>query len=171
MFSKILTHIVLGSALLAPALAHMNMMVPPPLRHRDNPNTQTVKPYYDFPLKKDGSDFPCKGYLDALDTPEGLPVATWPAGSQQMFAYVPLLLCIPSCSSANKITPTCDSLEGSGSHYGGSCQLSLSYDRGQTFKVIKSYMGSCPHRLHGGDQSFNFQIPKEAPSGDALFSW
>jgi hypothetical protein len=88
MFSKSLTHIFLGSFLLVPALAHMNMNVPPPLRHKDNPHTQNPKDYYDFPLKKDGSDFPCKGYLDALDTPEGGTVATWAAGSEQVFSYV-----------------------------------------------------------------------------------
>jgi len=148
MFSKFFVRVVFGSVLLVPALAHMNMMSPPPLRHRDNPNTQNPMPYYDFPLKSDGSDFPCKGYLSALDTPEGKPVAAWAAGSQQSFA-----------------------LEGSGTHYGGSCQLSLSYDRGKTFKVIKSYIGSCPHRINGGDQTFNFKVPSEAPSGEVLFSW
>ena len=90
MFSKISTYIVLGSALLVPALAHMNMMDPPPLRHNN--------PYYDFPLKTDGSDFPCKGYLDALDTPEGKPVATWAAGSEQKFGYDPIPLCSLSCT-------------------------------------------------------------------------
>lgn len=159
-----------GSALLVPALAHMNMKVPPPLRHRDNKlNTQAPADYYDFPLKKDGSDFPCKGYLNVLDTPEGGSVATWAAGSQQNFAYVPPTM-LALMHLALTLAP--HSLEGSGTHYGGSCQLSLSYDKGKTFKVIKSWMGSCPHRQDGSDQTFDFQIPSAAPSGDkVLLSW
>ena len=89
MFSKTFAHVVLGSALLVPALAHMNLMSPTPLRHINNKYTKTPMENYDFPLKKDGSNFPCKGMLGALGTDEGQSVVTWPAGSQQNFAYGP----------------------------------------------------------------------------------
>lgn len=58
------------------------------------------------------------------------------------------------------------SLSSGATHSGGSCQLSLSYDNGTTFKVIKSMEGGCPLT-----SEYDFQIPNDAPSGDALFAW
>lgn len=99
---------------------------------------------YDWWVNK--NTFPCLGQLQHLD---GARVeAVWRAGSTQKF-----------------------SLGGSSPHYGGSCQLSLSYDQGKTFKVIKSYPGSCPRRTNANGQEFEFKIPEEAPAGEALFSW
>lgn len=51
-------------------------------------------------------------------------------------------------------------------HGGGSCQLSLSYDNGATFKVIKSMEGGCPLK-----PTWDFDIPANAPGGHALFAW
>ncbi|KAJ9486664.1 hypothetical protein VN97_g6664 [Penicillium thymicola] len=58
------------------------------------------------------------------------------------------------------------SLEGSAVHGGGSCQLALTYDQGKTFKVIESIEGDCPI-----DKKYKFDVPSDAPSGDALFAW
>jgi hypothetical protein len=57
-------------------------------------------------------------------------------------------------------------LEGSAVHGGGSCQLALTYDKGKTFKVIQSMEGDCPI-----DKKYEFEVPSDAPSGDALFAW
>ncbi|KAL7272279.1 hypothetical protein RUND412_004912 [Rhizina undulata] len=129
---------LLAFGLVSSTAAHMYLKTPQTLNHDAL--------YYDAPLKKDGSDFPCKGYLSYL-TKETVQ-ATWKAGSNQTFT-----------------------LGGTGPHYGGSCQVSLSYDQGQTWRVMKSFEGSCPHRVVGDDQTFNFPVPAEAPSGEALFAW
>jgi hypothetical protein len=70
-------------------------------------------------------------------------VATWQPGSTQEMA-----------------------LEGSAVHGGGSCQLALTYDQGKTFKVIESIEGDCPIA-----KSYQFEVPSDAPSGNALFAW
>lgn len=57
-------------------------------------------------------------------------------------------------------------LEGSATHDGGSCQIALTYDQGKTFKVIESMLGNCPI-----DKKYNFTIPSDAPSGEALLAW
>ncbi|CAG8903335.1 unnamed protein product [Penicillium egyptiacum] len=57
-------------------------------------------------------------------------------------------------------------LEGSAVHDGGSCQLALTYDKGKTFKVIESIEGDCPIA-----KKYQFEVPSDAPSGDALFAW
>ncbi|GLI79011.1 hypothetical protein PoHVEF18_007333 [Penicillium ochrochloron] len=57
-------------------------------------------------------------------------------------------------------------LDGSATHSGGSCQLALTYDRGKTFKVIESMLGDCPIA-----KKYNFQIPSDAPNGEALLAW
>lgn len=57
-------------------------------------------------------------------------------------------------------------LSSGATHKGGSCQLSLSYDNGGSFQVIKSMMGGCPLT-----SSYSFNIPSDAPSGKALFAW
>lgn len=60
--------------------------------------------------------------------------------------------------------------EQAGGNAGGSCQVSLSYDNGASFKVIRSFIGSCPAATQLMP-TLNFTIPKSAPSGDALLSW
>ena len=61
-----------------------------------------------------------------------------------------------------------DRLVGGATHEGGSCQASISEDKGATFKVVKSYIGKCPVRSGG---SFDFNVPKETKSGDVIFAW
>lgn len=56
---------------------------------------------------------------------------------------------------------------GSATHGGGSCQLSMSYDNGQTWAVIFSYIGGC--MVEG--PTTDFTLPADAPSGEAIFSW
>ena len=99
------------------------------------------------PLSGSGSDFPCKGYLKDLGTPGGVSTASWAPGSSQQLG-----------------------ITGGAAHNGGSCQLSLSYDGGKTFKVIKSLEGGCV-KPAGGDQTFDFTVPADAKAGDAVFAW
>ncbi|KAL1615962.1 hypothetical protein SLS56_011610 [Neofusicoccum ribis] len=95
------------------------------------------------PLKPDGSDFPCKG----LDQASGS---------------------VPSSATYQAGQTYNTTIDGYASHNGGSCQLSLSYDNGKTWKVIKSMIGGCPTQ---GSSSYDFTIPMTAPSGTALFAW
>ena len=105
------------------------------------------------PLFADGTNFPCKGYLKDLSGPEGGSNKTYVAGRQATFQ-----------------TEGVDA-----AHNGGSCQVSLSFDQGKTWKVIKSFIGNCV-RSDGGnffskDQVYNFTIPTEAKAGDAIWAW
>jgi hypothetical protein len=124
------------------ALGHMEMSWPYPLHSKYNPaNSYTIIDYsMTSPLLKDGSNFPCKGYQN--DRPF-VPVATYSAGSTYNMT-----------------------IAGSAVHGGGSCQLSLSYDNGATFRVIKSMIGGCPLT-----STYDFTIPSYAPDGNALFAW
>lgn len=92
------------------------------------------------PLASDGSNFPCKGYQN--DRPIA-PVITYTPGEQYNMT-----------------------LAGNTRHDGGSCQMSLSYDNGATFRVIKSMLGGCPLV-----STYNFTIPSYAPAGNALLGW
>lgn len=128
---------------------HMQMSYPPPLRSKYNANTLD---HYDneasnmqSPLDPTGANYPCKGYQIYLGTPVGKSVATWAPGGSYNFT-----------------------LTGTAYHEGGSCQASLSYDKGQNFKVIQSYVRGCPPP---GDSSWNFTVPVDAPAGEALFAW
>lgn len=129
-------------AALPPALGHVEMIWPYPLRSKHNPSTPENLIDYSMkaPLDSSGSNYPCKGYQH--DSNQS-PAAIYNAGSTY------------------NIT-----LDGSATHGGGSCQLSLSYDQGQTFRVIKSMIGGCPLK-----SSYDFDIPTYAPSGEALFAW
>ncbi|PNP57775.1 hypothetical protein THARTR1_01933 [Trichoderma harzianum] len=138
---------VLGLA--AVANGHMEMMSPPPLRSRYNKLAVAASSIdYDMvsPLLPSGADFPCKGYHNLLGTAAGASVATWAPGGSYSFTVT-----------------------GGANHEGGSCQASLSYDKGQTFKVIHSYIGACPPIK--GDSSFQFTVPTDAPAGEAMFAW
>lgn len=127
---------------LPPALGHVEMIWPYPLRSKHNPSTPQSLIDYSMkaPLDASGSNYPCKGYQN---DPNQVPSTTYDSGSTY------------------NIT-----LDGSATHGGGSCQLSLSYDQGQTFRVIKSMIGGCPLKT-----SYDFTIPAYAPSGEALFAW
>jgi hypothetical protein len=133
--------IAIMSGLLASTVsAHMQLSNPYPIRSPLNKDAKGEKDYsYTNPLSSSGSDYPCKGY--AKDDFEA--VATWQPGSSQHME-----------------------LEGSAVHDGGSCQLALTYDQGQTFKVIESIEGDCPIA-----KKYDFDIPSDAPAGDALFAW
>lgn len=128
--------------LLPPALCHMEMSWPYPLRSKYNPanNYENIDYSMTSPLSADGSNFPCKGYQN--DRPIET-TATYATGSTYNM-----------------------SLEGSATHGGGSCQLSLSYDNGATFRVIKSMIGGCPLV-----STYDFTIPLYAPTGNALLAW
>ncbi|KAJ6785130.1 hypothetical protein PWT90_07572 [Aphanocladium album] len=123
--------------------AHMQMSDPPPFRSKHNPHTTDVDYNMNNPLNADGSNYPCKGYNSLLGTAQGASVATWKAGGSYSF-----------------------SVEGSATHNGGSCQASLSYDGGKTFKVIHSYIGNCPLQ-----STWPFTLPNDTPAGDAVFAW
>lgn len=130
-------------ALISTATAHMEMTNPPPIRSKYNPFTTNID--YDMinPLDKSGSNFPCKGYHTLFDTPQGASVATWQPGETHTI-----------------------SLAGSATHNGGSCQVSISYDRGASFTVLKSWIGNCPLK-----PDWTFTLPAVMPKGEALFAW
>lgn len=62
-------------------------------------------------------------------------------------------------------------------HSGGSCQASISFDDGETWKVLHSFQGGCPRGARLGsnmadkNQTFSFLIPEDTRAGNALFSW
>lgn len=123
--------------------AHMQMSSPAPFRSKHNPYTTNVDYDMNGPLSSNGGNFPCKGYHKLLDTPQGRSVATWYPGGNYTF-----------------------SVEGGATHAGGSCQASLSYDRGRTFTVVWSYIGRCPLKTN-----WPFTLPNDTPAGEALFAW
>lgn len=137
---------VLGLA--AVVNGHMEMISPFPFRSKYNPAVTADDRDYSMtsPLNKTGIDFPCKGYHNLLGTPLGASAATWAPGGSYSFTVT-----------------------GNANHDGGSCQASLSYDKGKTFKVIHSYIGACPPAK--GDSSYQFTVPTDAPAGEALFAW
>ncbi|KAF2766141.1 hypothetical protein EJ03DRAFT_278771, partial [Teratosphaeria nubilosa] len=124
------------------ALAHMEMSWPYPFRSKYNPANDYSDIDYSMtsPLLADGSNYPCKGYQNDQDAS---PTVAYTAGSTYNMT-----------------------LSGSATHGGGSCQLSLSYDNGATFRVIKSMIGGCPLT-----STYDFTIPSYAPDGDALLAW
>ncbi|PLB53804.1 endoglucanase [Aspergillus steynii IBT 23096] len=124
------------------AMAHMEMKRPLPMKSRFDPANRAPTTDYNnnSPLWPDGSNFPCRGHHR---TTPWRTASTFTAGQRDYIELAP-----------------------GASHNGGSCQISLSYDNGQTFHVIQSYMGGCPL-----SSKWDFQIPDSAPNGRALFAW
>lgn len=145
MSAALLAISALAAFAVAPASAHMEMINPAPWYSKANPNTPFEKIEYSYtsPLDASGANFPCKGFNEAFGTPAGASVATWAPGSKQSFT-----------------------LSGTATHGGGSCQASLSYDGGNTFKVIRSIEGECPLK-----DTWDFTVPDDAPAGEAVFAW
>jgi hypothetical protein len=125
----------------------MDLLWPIPFRAAYNPYAvqSTIDYSMTSPLNADGSNFPCKGYQSDMGTTAGTSVVTWNAGGAYNFT-----------------------VQGGATHGGGSCQIALSYDKGVSFKVIHSYIGSCP--LSSGED-FQFTLPEDAPTGSSMFAW
>lgn len=128
------------------AQAHMEMIWPPAFKSKANPFAgQDIDYSMTAPLSADGSNFPCKGYQSLLGTAAGASVADWTAGETYNMT-----------------------ITGSAIHGGGSCQASLSYDKGKTWTVIHSYIGNCPTT---GPVDLEFAVPSDTPAGEAVFAW
>ncbi|KAL4886627.1 hypothetical protein BJY04DRAFT_213385 [Aspergillus karnatakaensis] len=126
--------------LVSSTYGHIQLSKPYPIRSPLNQAASGQKDYsYTNPLSTDGSDFPCKGYANDPFHSE----ATYSPGQQYDIE-----------------------LQGSATHGGGSCQISLSYDKGETFSVIHSILGGCPLQT-----SYKFTVPSDAPTGEALLGW
>ena len=132
---------LLGGAQLA--AAHMEISFPAPFRSKFNPNAVDVDYTNTAPLAADGSNYPCKGYQSDLGSTAGASTATFAPGGSYNFTVT-----------------------GGAAHGGGSCQVSLSYDKGATFTVIQSIIGGCPLA-----SDYPFSIPADAPTGDAIWAW
>ena len=110
------------------------------------------------PLAADGSDFPCKQRSGVYDvTSENVMVI----GESQPLTF-----------------------EGSATHGGGSCQISLTTDlkptKDTSWMVIKSFEGGCPANVDGNlsggasmvdPYSFNFTIPSGIDAGKYTLAW
>ena len=171
----------------------MQMSFPYPFKSSYNPANDYTNIDYSMttPLLADGSNFPCKGYHTVIQNGNVGTVDTITAGSSYTVRYVslfprmrlltqpfppPILPIIPltairptsSCdiSSFGSLEYANDSLAGSATHGGGSCQFSLSYDGGNTWAVIHSIIGGCPL-----NSAYTFSVPTNIPSGNALFAW
>ncbi|KAM0255010.1 hypothetical protein ACHAQJ_006238 [Trichoderma viride] len=134
---------ILGFA--AVAQAHMELSWPYPFRSKYNPYVPEGLRDYSMtgPLSSAGGNYPCKGYQVDFHRPEGRSTVTWQAGGTYNLT-----------------------LSGSATHEGGSCQVSLSYDRGRTWTVVYSWIGQCPLK-----PTWTFTLPDDTPDGDAIFAW
>jgi hypothetical protein len=108
------------------------------------------------PLAADGSDFPCKLRDNAFQAPDTETVI--------------------GIGESHPLT-----FEGSATHGGGSCQISLTTDlqpsKSSKWKVIKSFEGGCPANvdgnLSGGEKAdtFSFKIPEGIAAGKYTLAW
>ena len=112
------------------------------------------------PLAADGSDYPCKQRPGVYDTQGANNVMS--LGSTQPLSFT-----------------------GSAVHGGGSCQVSITYDKNPTkdsvFKVIHSIVGGCPAKGVDGNlpsdpnghgaSGYSFKIPEDLPTGEATIAW
>ncbi|CAG1982086.1 unnamed protein product [Fusarium graminearum] len=126
--------------------AHMEMTYPPPFKSKKNPYANGDIDYsMTSPLSPSGANFPCKGHNSLFGTAAGAPTATWTAGKSYNIE-----------------------IQGGADHAGGSCQASLSFDRGRTWVAIQSWIGNCPIAPLS---TFKFTLPVDTPAGNALFAW
>lgn len=139
-------------------VGHARIKHPRPLAAPDDSPSGN---YYNAPLRPDGSEFPCKGLHKKAGVNKN-PTETWEAGKETRF----------------EILGHGSSGEGSlAAHSGGSCQASLSFDNGETWKVLHSFIGDCPRgarlgsNIAGKNQTFPFTVPAHTKAGIALFSW
>jgi hypothetical protein len=141
------------------AQAHMELSHPFPLRSKFDPNNSGANVDYNNmrPLARNGADFPCLGHHLSG---ESHTTADYVAGQSYEIEYVP-------CHKRFDLANNHGRIAGNAAHNGGSCQLSLSYDNGSSWRVIKSIIGNCPVQTKWG-----FTMPSTVPAGEnILFAW
>ncbi|EHK97268.1 Plant lectins/antimicrobial peptide [Glarea lozoyensis ATCC 20868] len=141
-FTSFLAALALGST----AFAHMEMSDPMPFRSKLNKKLGDKVDYSMTAPLGEGKGL-CKGYQSDISdlTGAGAPTGSYKAGAQASLTIM-----------------------GAAAHNGGSCQASLSYDQGKTFKVIHSWEGNCPLASGG---KFDFTVPSDAKAGSAILAW
>jgi len=107
---------------------------------------------------------PCKKYHVGIGTPASTSVTTVHEVPANILLIAALLTSNLQWHAGSSYK---FSVKGTATHSGGSCQVLLSYDESVTFRVIRSYHGSCP--LKDGDESFT--IPVDTPNGNPIFAW
>ncbi|KAL6705654.1 hypothetical protein ACN47E_006601 [Coniothyrium glycines] len=155
-------------ALVGVAHSHMSLFYPPPLGGAPSINKESsgaLDTEFNYPLGCCGPDGGpsrpspgiCRGHLDKFDTETAQ--VTWQPGQDAYFQLTDY---------------SYDPNAPGGTHYGGSCQVGFSIDRGETWKMAASYHGACPHYTEDGSpeaQTFDFKVPTGMPEGPAIFSW
>ncbi|EPE05022.1 glycoside hydrolase [Ophiostoma piceae UAMH 11346] len=126
-----------------------------------NPVPYSSPQVINSPLNADGSNFPCQ--LSAGESlVSGSASNTFALGSEQKLAFI-----------------------GQAVHGGGSCQVSITYDKNpsasSTWKVIQSIVGGCPAQNQVGNMgdnaaavdpyTYNFTVPDNIPTGDVTLAW
>lgn len=111
LYSMVLLILLTGS----PSFAHMNLRLPIPRTHQDNPYTTASTVDYDIMAPLNGADrpFACSG------------IKPWPS--------------IMTVKAGDSIPVQ---LEGSAPHDGGHCEFSISYDN-QNFVSLKTVLREC----------------------------
>ncbi|KAJ6280866.1 hypothetical protein J3E71DRAFT_360386 [Bipolaris maydis] len=115
--------------------------------------------------------FPCKGHHRDGTRKETYTTTTWYTGSRVTFQIY---------DSTN--TTGASMHDPGAAHSGGSCQVSFSYDNGETWIVVQSWEGNCLRVRKGQegqitnsydtDQSYSFIIPTSLPGADmVIFAW
>ncbi|KAG0026853.1 hypothetical protein BGZ81_006057 [Podila clonocystis] len=162
---KLATVLVLLVTLVASASAHMGLLYPPP---RGGIGTKQYNgrfhTWIGFKDSKWTMRFPCGGYapsgkVTAMKAGQVIPVRFYASGMKSKDIATQPKLVSPSRQFSQA------------RHGGGTCEFSLSYDGGKTFRLIGRYTRSCPDAYY----KWPVRIPKNVPScntkNKCLFVW
>lgn len=141
-------------------MGHMSLQYPLQFKTPWNPQRDAIDPDHRDPIIR--NSLPCKSTHEGMTSESS--VVTWAAGSTQRVvvtgsAVRELTFIHPYAEVILALIWLDD---------GGSCQLSLNYDQGKTFRVIHSMVRGCPHNDAFG---YDFQLPGDTAPDLAIFSW
>ncbi|WPG99356.1 lytic polysaccharide monooxygenase [Acrodontium crateriforme] len=138
---------LVATSLIAPSTAHLTMNSPVPF----GVDTLTKSPLANAKPGSPESDFPCKQRPGVYD--------------------------ITTMNNMKVGEPQLLSFDGTASHGGGTCQISVSLDpepsANATWKIIQVFEGGCPTNLNGNSAThpFTYTIPNNFPNGRATLAW
>ncbi|KAF9425258.1 hypothetical protein BGZ94_007693 [Podila epigama] len=162
---KFATALILLVALVASASAHMALLYPPP---RGGIGTKQyngrIHTWIGYKDSKWTQRFPCGGY-----SPSGK-VTSMRAGQVINVRFYASGMKTKDISTQPKRVSE-NKQFSQARHGGGTCEFSLSYDGGKTFRLIGRYTKSCPDAYY----QWPVRIPKDVPScttkNKCLFVW
>ncbi|KAF9426752.1 hypothetical protein BGZ94_006063 [Podila epigama] len=163
---KVASTILLVLSFIAMASAHMALLYPPPRGGYGTPQYNgRIHTFIGYKDSKWTMRFPCGGYA-----PSGRKPTALRAGQTVNVRFYASGMKASDIANQPKLVPK-NKQFSQARHGGGTCEFSLSYDGGKTFRLIGRYTRTCPDAYYQWPVKIPANVPSCNSKNKCLFVW